>query len=133
MMAMDAYLSQEAQQFLTAAGLVSHRSSGLLLGHLRGHRFFVEKAFPFPKNSSLSLKKLIQLHQHFQDSIIGFFSFQSDDKILDRLMTPFSMGKLFLKIEICEEMIIQPFIIEYADKFFLSPLTLKTSPKKDPS
>lgn len=130
---MDAYLTQEAQQFLKAAGLVSNRSSGLLLGHLRGHRFFVEKVFPFPKNSSISLNKLIQLHHHFQDSIIGFFSFQSDDKTLNRFMTPFSMGKLFLKIELKEEMIFQPFSIEYADKFFLSPLTLKISPKKDPA
>ena len=46
-------------------------------------------------------------------------------------MTPFSMGKLFLKIKIHKEMIIQPFIIEYADKFFLDPLTLKTSPKME--
>ena len=76
MVAMDAYLTQEARQFLTAISLMSSRASGLLLGHLRGHRFFVEKVFPFPKNSSISLKKLLRLQHHFQDSIIGFFSFQ---------------------------------------------------------
>lgn len=133
MQAMDAYLSREAQQFLTASGLISHHSSGLLLGHLRGHRFFVEQAFPFPINSPLSLKKLLQLHQHFQDRIIGFFSFQSNDKNLDRFMTPLALGKLFLQIDFQETMVFRPFRIEYADKFFLDPIKLKTFSIKDPS
>ena len=49
---MDAFLTIEAQQALRAVKAVSPRrnAGGLLVGHKRGKRFFIEKAFPVPQN-----------------------------------------------------------------------------------
>ena len=97
---MDAYLSQEACQSLNVINLISSSSisDGLLIGHKRGPRFFVEKILPSPPGFFPSLKKYHELDQLFNGKLLGFFSFNPDEKKIKKILAPFACGKLFLKI-----------------------------------
>lgn len=127
---MDAYLSQEAYQTLTALSLISAQSSsdGLLIGHIRGHRYFVEKIFPTLKGFFPSREKYFAMNELFEEKIIGFYSFTKDEKKIKKILTPFTHGKLFLQIRLNKnkKMTIKSYVIEYEDEFFLSPIHLKS-------
>ena len=126
---MDAYLSQEASQSLTALSFIlsSSNSDGFILGHKRGHRFFVEKIFPSMTGFFSSLKKYNELDQLFDGKLLGFFSFRPDEKKIKRILAPFACGKLFLNISLSQQkkVIIKSYIIDYENEFFLSPIKLK--------
>lgn len=123
---MDVYLSREAWQHLKAIFIISSKTHGFLIGHKRGHRFFVEKILPSSKSSSLSLQKQLQLNRLFEDRIIGYFSFDADKGLLDRILVPHATGKLFLKIIPTEgdRLTINPFVIDYDERFHLLPIKI---------
>ncbi len=126
---MDAYLSRDALKYLQALNLISSSASvdGLLIGHTRGHRYFVEKVFPTKREFIGSLQNYLNLDQLFDGKIIGFYSFQNDPKKIKKILAPFAYGKLFLEIHSTsqKELDIKSFIIDFDNKFFLSPITLK--------
>jgi len=132
---MDAYLSREVYQSLKALKLISSRSAseGFLLGHKRGHRFFVEKIFPSMKGFFPSLKKYQELDQLFDGKVLGFFSFNPDEKNIKKILAPYACGKLFLKIILNEQetMTIQPYVIDYENVFFLFPIKLKSHTQRN--
>jgi len=121
---MDVYLSQEARQSLHALNLMSSKSSGYLIGHMRGNRFFIEKIFPCSNDIPGSIENHIQLNNIFEDKLIGFFSFNADDKKKKALLAPFFTGKLFLEIQsdLQKTPSITPYVIEYKNEFFLKEL-----------
>lgn len=125
---MDAYLSQEAYQSLNVINLISSSSSsdGLLVGHRRGHRFFVEKIFPSLPGFFPSLKKYHELDQFFDGKLLGFFSFNPDEKKIKKILAPFACGKLFLKISSNQQkkMAIKSYVIDYENEFLLLPVKL---------
>jgi hypothetical protein len=125
---MDSYLSQEAYKYLTALSIISSSSSsdGLLIGHKRGHRFFVEKIFPSLPGFFPSLKKYHELDQLFNGKLLGFFSFNPDEKKLKKILAPFACGKLFLEISSNQQkkMTIKSYVIDYENEFFLIPVRL---------
>ena len=125
---MDVYLSDEAQSFLKALSMVKGDQDGLLLGHLRGHRFFVEKIFPTQRGFFSSQKHYISLNEHFGDRVIGFFSFDPDERKEKKILTPLAQGKLFMSIHARGDggLNIRPYRIDYKDRFFLSPIRLKS-------
>ncbi len=121
---MDIYLSQETRQSLHGLNLMCSKSSGYLIGHMRGNRFFIEKIFPCSNPIPGSIEKNIQLNNIFEDKLIGFFSFNADDKNKKRLLAPFFTGKLFLEIKSDKQKTasIIPYVIEYKNEFFLKEL-----------
>jgi len=125
---MDAYLSEETYQSLAALILISPRSSsdGLLIGHKRGHRFFVEKIFPSLPGFFPSLKKYHELDQLFNGKLLGFFSFSPGEKKIKKILAPFACGKLFLEISSNQQkkMTIKSYVIDYENKFLLLPVKL---------
>ena len=125
---MDSYLSQETYKSLTALSIISSSSSsdGLLIGHKRGHRFFVEKIFPSLPGFFPSLKKYHELDQLFNGKLLGFFSFNPDEKKLKKILAPFACGKLFLEISSNQQkkMTIKSYVIDYENEFFLIPVRL---------
>jgi hypothetical protein len=128
---MDAYLSREAFRSLRILSLILSGSNpdGLLIGHKRGHRFFVEKIFPSRPGFFPSLKACFQLEQIFEGSLLGFFSFKPDQKKIKKLLAPLSQGKLFLEIRSGRKkrLMMKSFVIDYEKKFFLAPIKLKFS------
>jgi hypothetical protein len=125
---MDVYLSDEAQSFLKALSMVKGDQDGLLLGHLRGHRFFVEKIFPTQKGFFASPEQLLTLNEHFNDRVIGFFSLNPGESKAQKILMPLAQGKLYLSIQTRDEkgLDIQPFRIDFKDQFFLSRIRLKS-------
>jgi len=125
---MDAYLSEETYQSLTALILISSRSSsdGFLIGHKRGHRFLVEKIFLSTPGFFPSLKKYHELDQFFNGKLLGFFSFNPDEKKTKKILAPFAFGKLFLEISSNQQkkMTIKSYVIDYENEFFLLPVGL---------
>ena len=127
---MDAYLSEETYQSLAALILIYSRSSsdGFLIGHKRGHRFFVEKIFPSTPGFFPSLEKYHELDQLFDGKLLGFFSFKPDEKKIKKLLAPFACGKIFLDINLSRQkkMTIKSYVIDYKNDFFLFPVELKS-------
>ena len=130
---MDAQLSQEAFQSLQALGLISSSSisDGLLLGHKRGHRFFIERIFTTQTGFFSSFKKYNELNQLFHEKLVGFFSFKADDRKIKKILAPFAYGKLFLQIEMDKQkkIRIKSYAVEFENTFYLFPIRLK-DPKK---
>ncbi len=127
---MDVYISRDALLSIKAINLISSSSNfdGLLIGHKRGHRFFVKKIFLTVKGFFPSKEKYLLLNELFDDSIIGFFSFHPDEKKIRKILAPFAFGKVFLDIRLDKQkkININPFVIEYEEEFFLSPIQLKS-------
>ncbi len=128
---MDAYLSEEAYNSLEALNMVKGDQDGLLLGHMRGHRYFVEKIFPTQKGFFSSQDQLLSLNHHFCDRVIGFFSFNPNEGKAKKILAPITQGKLYLSIFSRGDnaLEIRSYRIDYEDRFFLSPIRLK-SPKR---
>jgi hypothetical protein len=128
---MDAYLSTEAYQTLAALSLISSESNsdGLLIGHKRGHRYFVEKIFPTLKGFFPSREKYFDMNKLFEEKILGFYSFVKDEKKNKKILTPFGHGKLFLQISLNKnkKMTVKSYVIDYENEFFLSPIHLKSN------
>lgn len=128
---MDAYLSKEAYQTLAALSLISSESNsdGLLIGHKRGHRYFVEKIFPTLKGFFPSREKYFAMNKLFEEKILGFYSFAKDEKKNKKILTPFGHGKLFLQISLNKnkKMTVKSYVIDYENEFFLSPIHLKSN------
>jgi hypothetical protein len=129
---MDVYLSSDAAYFLKGLHLLSSHSDGFLIGHKRGQRFYVEKIFPAGEDFSLTVNKYSELNQIFENRIIGFFSFSSNETKITKILEPFAFGKLFL--EICSDrenkLRIKPFTVEYKNDFFLSKIKLSKAVKE---
>jgi hypothetical protein len=128
---MDAYLSREAHQSLTALSLMNSSSipDGLLIGHKRGYRFFVEKVFPVRKGLYLPLKTYHELDELYEGKLLGFFSFEPEEKKIKNILAPFAYGKLFLEINLNpqKKMTFKSYVIEYEKEFFLKSVKLKNS------
>ena len=125
---MDAYLSREACQSLEALTLIGSgaNSDGLLIGHRRGHRYFVEKIFPALKGFSSFPQKYFELDKIFEGRLIGFFSMKPEERRIKKILAPFAYGKLFLKVHRKEKKVaIGSFLIDYKEGFYLSPIRWK--------
>jgi hypothetical protein len=123
----DAYLSEEALLDLEgqALDLLSQKTSGLLLGHKRGPRFFVEKTFACRLSFFSSLKNYRALDNHFGGRIVGFYSFHSTPQKRRQLCRPFACGKLYLEIRPGRnKLAMKPSVIDYKNSFVFRPLPL---------
>lgn len=125
---MDVYFSREALRTLEAHKIIAtqQNSDGILLGHTRGQSFFVERIMSTIKGFFPSLEKFYALNTIHKNSIIGFYSFFSEEKKTKKILAPFAHGKLYLDIRISKSNLLQikSYSIEYDKVFFLSSLKL---------
>ncbi|MGB8953473.1 MAG: hypothetical protein WCC06_12505 [Candidatus Aminicenantales bacterium] len=130
---MDAFLSVEAHRALKALSLLSSKGalSGFLIGHKRGHRFFVENILPSSKDGLPSLDLYDPLDQLYEGKILGFFSFTADRRTTAKILKPLAFGKLFLEVRIGPKgrLILKSHVIEYNQKFFLLPVPIRPHKK----
>ena len=91
--------------------------------------FFVEKILASPKGFFSSPQKYFNLKQKLEDKILGFYSFQTNEKQLKKILTPFAYGKIFLRLDLdkSDQLEIKPFVIEHDQGFFLQPINLKSA------
>ena len=79
--------------------------------------------------NTISLEKLIQLNQLLEDRIIGFFSFYTEKNQIQKILTPYAVGRLFLKLKTQKDagIDIKPYFIEYEKEIQLVPIRLKSN------
>lgn len=131
---MDVYLSDEARRHLSAQALEKPRggTGGLLLGHRRGPRFFVERIYPCPLQPFLNVEKYRALSRIFDDKIIGFYSSGRRAEKRQREFPPFAVNKLYLEFDPhpTKGLTLRPAVVEYTGSFHLVPVALAPSPKE---
>ena len=131
---MDVYISEEAWQHLRAQALEvpRRRAGGLLLGHRRGGRFFVERIYPCSFGEFPSNRKYRALDGIFEGKIIGFYSPGRRAGAAAGKLPPFSYNKLYLEFDLHPEkgLILRPAVVEFSDSFHLVPAALAARPKK---
>jgi hypothetical protein len=129
---MKVYLADAVQRLLAAHKLMltSSNPDGMLLGHKRADLFFVENIFPSPTGFFPSPQKYFSLSKILDHQILGFYSFETDENKLKKILCPLAYGKVFLQLELDKngQMEMKPFIIDYEKDFFLSPLELDSKP-----
>jgi len=132
---MDVYVSEEARQQLRAQALeIPHRRArGLLLGHRRGGRFFVERIYPCLFGPLPSAQRYVELDGIFEGKIIGFYSSGGRGGAGEK-WPPFSYNKLYLELELHPKrgLILKPAVVEYSDSFSLVPAVLAERPGRRP-
>ncbi|MFW6139812.1 MAG: hypothetical protein ACOC5S_00475 [Acidobacteriota bacterium] len=120
---MDVYLTWEAREYLEGLALSNSGFDGILLGHKRGSEYYIEQVFPYPDALSMTDERFNEINQHFDDRVIGFYSFSFDKEITEKKLAPFSMGKIFLKIDTdkIKQLPLDSFFVDYDEKFRLKP------------
>lgn len=130
---MDVYLTEEAWQSFWAQALEIPRrkARGLLLGHRRGGRFFVEKVFPCSFGQFPTARRYQALNAIFEGKIIGFYSSSRSAGAAAGKCPPFSYNKLFIEFVLHPKKgpILKPSVVEYTDHFHLVPAALAARPK----
>ncbi|NOR14362.1 MAG: hypothetical protein GQ544_01525 [Candidatus Aminicenantes bacterium] len=127
MTTMDVYLTRAAQTHFRALASFSSYPDGFLIGHKRGQRYFVESVFSVPIRVASAQAKHITLDQLLDERILGFFTFLPNNIKRERLFRPLFMGKVLLEVQASsgKDPDMKAYSIDYADRFFLSPLKIK--------
>lgn len=126
---MDVYLSRDALQELEALQTLAGKGEGILRGHRRGQRFFVEHILPIPRIVSASEAKLRQVQDIFPEAFVGFFCTDPGPGKKANALGPQTMGKVFLEIDSreAERPVWQAFLIDYDGVFRLVPIKILKS------
>ncbi|UCE42224.1 MAG: hypothetical protein JSV17_04440 [Candidatus Aminicenantes bacterium] len=128
---MEVLLSNEAVQSFSAlqCGLSNTNTDGFLIGHRRGGMYFVEKIFPSQKGFFPSDRGYFAMRENLDDKIVGFYSFQTTESKLKKILAPIAFGKVFLRFDRdkMNQWVIKPFAIEHDKNFFLLPIDLKSA------
>jgi hypothetical protein len=129
MQKMEVLLSEEANKSFSALQccLTRTNTDGFLIGHKRGGLFFVEKIFPSPSGFFPTLHKYFEIQKQLDDKILGFYSYQTSESKLKKILAPVAYGKIFLRFDRDKNhrWAIKSFAIEYQEDFFLLPIDLK--------
>ncbi len=130
---MDVYLSEEARQHLRAQALElpRRRARGLLLGHRRGGRFFIERIHPCTFPLFPSARMFRALDGFFEGRIIGFYRSGRLSRSEAGKSPPFAYNKLVLEInpDPKKGLILKPAVVEYSGSFYLVPVVLAARSK----
>lgn len=125
---MDVFLSAAAQQTLQALSVLSpaKSASGLLLGHKRAGRFFVEAAFPAPAGFRPSPENFPLLNETFQGRIVGFFLFDGGPADRRAFLQPLACGRCFVAVARRKSGIFscRGFVVDYDGRFRLDPINI---------
>lgn len=103
-----------------------YKTSGVLLGHQRGRRFFIENAAAMGKSLSSPVRRFYELDRLYNGSILGFFTSGADQTSFRKVLAPFACGLVFLNIVSGEKgPVFETYMIDYEGDFALVPIPLK--------
>lgn len=125
---MDAYISQRASEELKAAVLIYPEKdiAGYLLGHKRGHRYFIENVIHSDSDILFVENIFFSLNDLFSGKIIGFFSLSSNQNNRKNFLNPLGIGRLLIDIQPGKSSIykLKSFQIDYEYVYKLKPIEL---------
>jgi hypothetical protein len=124
----DVFLSADAQRTLQALSVLSaaKSASGLLLGHKRAGRFFVEAAFPAPAGFRPGPGNFFVLNETFQGRIIGFFLFDGGPAARHAYLQPLACGRCLVAVtrRKSRDIACRAFVVDYDGRFRLDPINV---------
>ncbi len=124
---MDVYLSRQALLQIEALSLISPASEGILCGHKKGQRFFVENILSAVGVFAAPPERMRRLQDLLQESFLGFFSLDLSEEKGDGVLGPSSVGKVFLDIRSRTEKkpTMSASVFDYDGTFRLLPVKIK--------
>lgn len=132
---MDVYISRRALKELQAAVLLhaEKENLGFLIGHKRGHRYFIENIIPSLSDILINEKFFFSLNDLFSDKVIGFFSLSPNKTNKKTFFNPIGAGKILLEIRAGENRILnlESFQIDYEDGYKLKPIEISLKELRD--
>jgi len=125
---MDVYLGCEARKYLEGLALSRSCLDGILIGHKRGFEHYIELVFPFHEALSMTEESFTEINRHFDDRVIGFYTFSSEVKSAEKIFVPFAVGKVLLRISTNRKkgVLVNSFFIDYDDTFSLRSIDTHT-------
>lgn len=131
---MDALITPEARRELEAWAVFRPRPGawGVLVGHTRGSRFIVEKAFPAGTAGEAPDERLLAgLDAVWPDRTIGLFVFRPGAAFLAAVRGPAWYGKLVLRSSgPGRTPSFRPFVVAFERRFYLAPAGLAPAVKE---
>jgi len=122
----DALITAEARQALGALSALSpgRKLFGILVGHKRGHRFIVEKAFPAAA-FRFAARDFFRIDELFAGGVLGFYASGDLNRIKARLRQPYAAGRLFVSVRTARRApAFKAFAIDFDGRFRVVPLPL---------
>jgi hypothetical protein len=123
---MDIYLTSGALKAIEASAVLSRpaRPAGILIGHVRGGRFFVEGAASGTDEGWTTPETYERLDRLYPGRIIGFFVFSRSAVVRRKIGRPHACGKIVLALAAHKDagLDIEGFFIDYAGRFVFEPL-----------
>lgn len=104
---------------------------GLLVGHRRGPRVFVERIFPAPAGAALPPHSgLDELDRLFGRKVVGVFAVRPGAALMKSLLGPYLYQRVLLDVRFSrDETVMKPFLVEFDRAFYLAPVALEAGPK----
>jgi len=124
---MDVLITREAELGIISMNALLRPKSpawGLLLGHKRGPRFFVERILPAGGAGEVpDIGRLEDLNRLWEERIIGLFAVRPSAAFKRVVTGPYFYGKLFVAIRPAKKgFSVKPSVVEFDRKFFLSAI-----------
>jgi len=121
---MNVYFSHEAKKYFEGLILIGSDLDGILIGHKRGYEYYIERGFPYHEVFSMTDEDFNKINQQFDDRLIGFYTFSSSERKSKKILVPFAVGKIFLKVASGKEqgLITESYLIDYENEFSLKSI-----------
>jgi hypothetical protein len=130
----DALITGDAAADLKALNALRPKTGswGLVIGHQRGFRFFVERIF-FPGAGAPlpSLESLEELGALWNGGIVGLLAVRPDAAFKRFLLGPYFFGRLYLDVRLSRVgPVPKAYVVEFDRVFYLSPVPLEYGPER---
>lgn len=104
---------------------------GLLIGHKRGRRVFVERVFPAGPGAALPAPvRLEETDRTLGRRLVGLYAVRPSPAFKESVLGPYFYGRVFLDIRVAKNRSkLKPYVIEFDQSFFLAPVRLAARPK----
>jgi len=130
----DALITPEARREIDALMIFRPKPGtwGVLVGHTRGFRFIVEKAFPAGDGGRAPDEDLLAgLDGVWPGRTIGLFAVRPGAAFTKAVRGPAWYGKLVLRLTgPARSPAMRAFVVEYERRFFLAPIALVPAAKE---
>ena len=131
----DALITPEAKRELEALRVFKPRPGtwGVLVGHVRGFRFIVEKAVPAGRPGTVPDEGLLAgLDAVWPGRTIGLVAVRPGPAFRKAACGPAWYGKLVLELAgTIAAPVVRPSVVEFERRFFLAPIALAPAVKEE--